>query len=638
MGHREQRALLGMLLLSSALVAAGPAPAFSIFGIRLWGEETEEELEIIDPRPYEVELTVTGENDEVLEAVRAASALWTDRAEPASGKAGLIAKARGDYRRILGALYNLGYYGPLISIELAGEEAADVTLAVPLPQQVPVQVTVTPGDRFRFGVAELVNAPRWDDEEGAFVGETPAELGFASGEPAEAVAVAAASELAVERWRELSYAKAAEASREIIADHARNELDATVVIEPGRPAVYGPVAVEGSESVEADFIAYMADLEPGSRFDPDEIAEAQARLVRLGVFNAVTVEEGEEIGPDNRLPMLVRVEDRLPRSFGIGATVSTIEGLGVEGFWLHRNLFGRAEQLRFDAEVSRIGAKGAGELTYQLGVTFTKPGVINPDTSFFASLIGRQEDLETYFERAVTLSFGLSREFGTEFTGEVAFEITRSSVEDDVFGERDFLILGPVARGAWDRRDDEVDPTEGFYLAAQVGPFYETEFGNVAARGTVEGRLYAALDAEDRFVLAGRAQLGSYVGPDAAESPPGRLFFAGGGGSIRGYAYRSIGVETPLGDEDVGGRSLVETSGEIRARVSERFGVVGFVDGGYVAETSTFGGEYDWRFGAGLGVRYYTGFGPLRVDVAAPLNPRDEDSAVALYIGIGQAF
>jgi translocation and assembly module TamA len=639
MGHGGQRALFGMLLLSSALVAAGPAASFSIFGIRLWGEEPEEELEIIDPLPYEVELAVEGEDEEILEAVRAASALWSDREEPASGKAGLVAKARGDYRRILGALFNLGYYGPLISIELGGLEAADVTLAVPLQGPVPVAMSVVPGGRFRFGTAELVNAPRWDDEQGAFVGETPAEIGFATGEPARALSVAAASELAIERWRELSYAKAERSSQEIIADHARNELDATVVIEPGRPAVYGTVRVEGSEQVEDDFIAYMADLEPGSPFDPDELAEAQARLVRLGVFSLVTIEEGAEIGADNRLPMLIKVEDRPLRSFGVGATISTLEGLGLEGFWLHRNLFGEAEQLRFDASVSRIGAEEAPQdLTYEFGVTYTEPGVINPDTNFVGSLFFTQEQLETYFERAITLSFGLVRDFGSDFTGEIAFEIARARVEDDAFGVRHFLTLGPVARGAWDRRNDTVDPTEGFYLEAEAGPFYEAEFGNIAARGTIEGRVYAALDEDDRFVLAGRAQLGSYVGPDAAESPPGRLFFAGGGGSIRGYEYRSIGVEAPSGDDVVGGRSLLETSGELRARLSERFGLVAFVDAGYVAETSSFGGDYDWRYGAGLGARYFTGFGPLRVDVATPLNPRDDDPAVALYIGIGQAF
>ncbi len=641
MGQPRQRALVGALLLGSSLCAAAPAPAFSIFGIRLWGEEPADEVEVIDPQPYTVDFDVRGnDDDDLADALENASSLWRDREEPASGRAGLIAKARGDYRRILAALYNAGYYGPVISIRVAGQEASELTLAVDLPPEVPVQIEVTPGPRFHFGIADLENAPSWIDSSGEPIRTTPEDVGFAVGEPAEAVAVARAAELAITRWRELGHPKVEQAARDIIADHATNRLEARVVINPGRRATYGPVTVEGTEAVDPDFVAYMADLEPGKRFRPDDLARAQDRLVRLGTFNMVSIDESAALTPDGRLPLTVRVEERLPRRFGFGATLSTLEGIGLEGFWLHRNLFGRAEQLRFDATIARIGAENAPQnLTYQTGVTFVKPGVINPDTSFVTSLIGRQEDLDTYHERALTFRFGLIREFGREFTGEIAFEVSRSRVEDEAFGVRNFLTLGPVARGQYDRRDDPVDPTEGFLLAAQAGPFYETEFGNIAARGTLEGRIYHSLDDEGRFVLAARGQVGSYVGPDAAESPPGRLFFAGGGGSVRGYAFRSIGVEVPGSDDDIGGRSLIETSGEIRVRFGESFGVVGFLDGGYVAEDSRFGGDdNDWRLGAGLGLRYYTGFGPLRVDVATPLNPRDDDSVVALYIGIGQAF
>lgn len=640
MGQSRQRALVGALLLGSSLCAAAPAPAFSIFGIRLWGEEPSEEVEVINPLPYTIDFTVRGADDDLADAVRNASSLWNDRENPASGRAGLIAKARGDYRRILAALYNAGHYGPEISIRLAGQEAAELTLAVDLPPEVPVTIDVVPGPQFRFGVADIVNAPPWTDSSGEQLRTTPDDVGFAVGEPAEATAVARASDLAIARWRSLGHPKAEQTGRDIIADHATRELEARITLDPGRRATYGPVTVAGTEAVDRDFVAYMSGLRQGRRFRPEDIERAQDRLVRLGTFNLVSIDESAPLTPDGQLPLTLRVEDRLPRRFGIGATISTLDGLGIEGFWLHRNLFGRAEQLRFDANIARIGAEDAPkDLTYQAGVTFVKPGVINPDTSFVTSLIGRQEELETYRERALTFRFGLLREFGREFTGEIAFEVTRSRVEDEAFGVRNFLTLGPVARGQYDRRDDPVDPTEGFLLAAQAGPFYETEFGNIAARGTLEGRAYHSFDDEGRFVLAFRGQVGTYVGPDAAESPPGRLFFAGGGGSVRGYAYRSIGIDVPDSDDDVGGRSLIETSGEIRARIGESFGVVAFLDGGYVAEDSSFGGDgSDWRLGAGLGLRYYTGFGPLRVDVATPLNPRDDDSAVALYIGIGQAF
>jgi translocation and assembly module TamA len=642
MGNAPRRALVGGVLLVTAATLAGPAFGLSIFGLRLWGRDAAvEEVEVIDPLPYTVAFTALTERDELATSLRAASSLWSDREAPASGRAGLIAKARGDYRRILAASYNAGYYGAEISIRLAGREAAEVSIAEPLPPEVPVEIVVAPGPRFRFGQAEIVNPPRWTDRFGEPAEPTPETLGFAVGEPARAAAIGAASERAIERWRELSHAKAAETDRSAVADHATGLLEARVVLDPDRPARYGPTAVEGARRTDPGFIAYMTDLDEGARFHPDDIAEAQARLVRLGVFRLVQVVEGEEIGPDGELPMTVRVEERPPRSFGVGATLGTLDGLGLEGFWLHRNLFRRAEQLRFDVNVARIGAETAPEdLSYQVGLSFRRPGVINPDTSFVASLIGRQQDLDAYRERALTFRFGLTRDFGPRLTGEALFEIERSRVRD-AFGVRNFLTMGPVARAQYDRRDEALDATSGYFLLGQIGPFYELEFGNVATRGTLEGRAYQSLDGDGRFVVAGRARAGTYVGPTAAESPPGQLFFAGGGGSVRGYGFRSIGVETVEVEGErrvIGGRSLLEASAEIRARFGGRFGAVGFLDAGYVTGDSGFGGDDNLRLGAGAGIRYHTGFGPLRVDVATPLDRRPQDSAVAVYIGIGQAF
>ena len=219
-------------------------------------------------------------------------------------------------------------------------------------------------------------------------------------------------------------------------------------------------------------------------------------------------------------------------------------------------------------------------------------------------------------------------------------QASRSRYEDD-FGTRDFTILALLGSGAYDRRNDPLDATRGYYVAATFQPFYEFEFGNVAVRGTLEGRGYLSFGAEDRLTLAGRALVGSYGGASTEESPPDLLFFAGGGGSVRGYAYHSIGVENFEfeGEEIVvGGAGLFETSAELRYRFTERWGGVGFVDTGLVTENGTLSGESDFRVGAGAGVRYYTGIGVLRADVATPVTPRDEDGYVALYIGIGQAF
>lgn len=641
MNVTRQRRLAATVAAAAVIGAALPAPAFELFGVHLWGERAAQETDftIVDPLPYTVDIVVTGGSDDLANVIERASGLWAGRDEPASGRSGLLARAKGDYRRILAALYNNAYYGGEISIRIAGREAADLTLDSPMPDVAPVAIEVRPGPRFRFGEARVVNAPPPKINERGVVRD-PAIEAFRTGQRANADAIAAASEASIARWRQLSHAKAREVDRSAVADHSTTLLDAVVTLDPDRPARFGRTSVSGTRRMDPGFVAYMANLEPGRPFDPDRIQAAEARLSRLGVFDSIRIEEAQTIGPDGALDMNVVVSDRRSRTIGFGGTISTLDGAGVEAFWGHRNLFGRAESLRFEASATGLGLGSALDLDYTAGVSFLRPGVLRPDTDLAASLQARRLDLDNYREQSATARLGLQRSFARELNGSIALEATKARFED-IFGTRDFLMLGLAAKGDYDRRDDKLDATHGYYISAEIAPFYELEFGNAAARATIEGRIYRGLGAEDRFVLAGRARFGAYLGPDDAQSPPNQLFFAGGSGSIRGYAYRSIGIETLVNGEtgDIGGRSLADASGELRFRYDERFGGVGFVDAGYVFPESTFSGEgSDLRIGAGLGFRYFTGFGPLRVDVATPINPSDDDSLVALYVGIGQSF
>lgn len=645
MKRRGRRGILAALLVSTTFGAAPAAVGFELFGIRLWGEAEQDDgrIDIIDPLPYMVEISVSGGGDDNLQSVvENASSLWRDRDQPASGRAGLISKARGDYRRILATLYGQGYYGPEISIQAAGSEVADLTLAADLPPEVPMSISVRAGPRFRFGEAVIINGPPFQTS-GPDEVDDPASVGFETGETARASAVGAASALAVDQWRQLARAKAREVDRALVADHPRQRLDARLVMDPGPAVRYGPVTAVGSKRTDAAFIEYMANLPQGAPFDPDDIADAEDRLSALGIFRSLRIEESDDIGPDGSMPLTIQVEDRAPRTIGFGGTYSTLDGLGLSAFWVNRNLYGRGERLRFDASIERLlDTTDPSEYNYNLGVTYTKPGVLNPNTSFVTSLLARQVDFDTYRERSLTARAGLSRRFGRYLTGDLFVEASRGRYEDD-FGTREFTTLGLLGRGEYDRRDDPLDATEGYYLSANIQPFYEFNLGNAALRGTLEGRSYLGLGEEKRFVLAGRAKIGSLVGAEASETPPSLLFFAGGGGSVRGYAYQSIGVDVPDPNDPnetivSGGRGLAELSGEFRARIGESFGAVAFVDGGLVSSNANFSNFDDLRIGVGLGARYFTAVGPLRVDLAVPLDRRPEDEAVALYIGIGQAF
>ena len=633
----------GRLLVTAVCVAlaAGPQPAlaFELFGIRLWGSDAsdEEDLVIGDPQTYAVEFSVSETDDGIEDKLRSASTLWGDREEPASGAAGLIAKARGDYRRLLGALYSEARYGGSISIRIDGREAADLPPDATLSEPAAVKITVNPGPLFSFREASILNqAPPTQDRRDRV--DDPADEGYAPGEIARSGTILQAERLAVEAWRQQGHAKAEIKDRRVEAAHDADVVDARITVDPGRKAHYGQVAVEGTERIDPVWLAWMTGLRPGEEYDPDDLKRAGTRIARLDVFRAARFQEADMIDENGLLPITYIVQERPARRIGVGGSYSTVDGLGLETFWLHRNLFGRAERLRVEAKVAGIGPTlKPDEFTYRVGATFVKPGVWTPDTDFSAFVFGDREVLEAYTRTAVTATAGFSHMFSEELSGRIFAIGEHARFEDDEFGRRDFTTASLSGTLTYDTRDNPADATEGFLLEATAQPFYEFQYGNAGAKATAEARAYYGFGQERRVVLAGRVKLGMLAGPSIAELPPDMLFFAGGGGSVRGYAYRNIGVPTASGNV-VGGRSLAEASVEARVRVTDSIGVVGFADVGYVGEDTIPGFSEDVRIGVGGGLRYHTGLGPIRLDVAVPLDRRPGDPSVGFYVGIGQAF
>ncbi|MFC6486949.1 autotransporter assembly complex protein TamA [Nitratireductor sp. GCM10026969] len=618
--------------------AAPPASALEIFGLRLFERQDAEEDDtfIGTPQPYTVEFTVSGDDEEIESDLKNASSLWADREEPAAGVAGLVAKARGDYRRLLDALYGQARYGGTISITLDGREASDLLPDVELADPAAVRVTIDPGPLFHFERAQIVNKAPPTTNRDDHVAD-PAEEGFRVGEPARSGAIVGAGRLASEAWRHQGYAKAEVAERRIVAAHDTETIDATIRVEPGAYAVFGPVTVSGTERMDPAFVARQTGITPGTEYDPDDMKKANDRLARLDVFSSSRLQEAETVGPDGRLPIEVIVQERPPRRFGVGGSYSTLDGLGFEAYWLHRNLFGRAERLRVEGRVSGLGETfKPDELTYRVGTTFTKPGIYTPETDFVASVYGEREVLDAYTRTGVSGRIGFTHRFSEELSARLFATGGYNHFNDDIFGERDFVTAGFLGGITYDTRDNAANATRGIFTELTVTPFYEFEYGNAAASVVAEARAYYSLDEESRFVLAGRVKAGALFDPPIAETPPDKLFFAGGGGSVRGYAYRNIGVETPLGV--AGGRSLIEGSAELRVRVTDTIGIVGFADAGYVGAEAFPDFSEDLRIGVGAGLRYITGFGPIRLDIAVPLDRRENDPSVALYVGIGQAF
>lgn len=620
-------ALAAALLLGCALAPA--AQAFELFGIHLFGERKETET-VSDPVRYELTLEAPGADDDLLETLQNASSLHNDREQPVSGDLGVVVKARDDRDRLIAALYENARYGGVVHVSVAGTDIDSLPPNPTFPRNrpVPVTVRVEPGPVFTLGEVRL---------EGEAAGRDPKALGLEPGGNASSILILRAGERLVATLRQEGRPLAKLDRREVIADHATRRVDVTLAATGGPVAPVGAVTVTGTRRVDGDFVRDYSRLNAGQPFSPEDMKKASDRLRDLGVFSSVTIKEANALAPDGSIPVAIEVAEGKHRYFGFGAQVSTTDGAGFSGYWGHRNLFGKAETLRFEGAVSRLGeTTDVTGLDYSAGVIFSKPGIFVPAARLDASLRAKTEHPDTYEAQSVTAAAGITYEINDRDTVSGGGEIDWTKAED-AYGTNEYLTVSLPLTAKRDARDNKLDPTNGYTVSLAAKPSYEINNSTVFSsfEGTVTG--YRGLGENNRVVLAGKAALGTLVGTDdLSKIPTTRRFFAGGGGSVRGYAYQEISPYNADGDA-TGGRSYALASAEARVKVTDTIGVVPFIDAGTVS-TKMVPDFSDIRAGAGLGLRYSTPFGPLRLDVAVPLNKYEDGTKYGIYAGIGQSF
>lgn len=564
------------------------------------------------------------ENDELRANLRNASALQTAFEDERVTAQDLFAAALSDYGRLLDALYANGYYGPTIDILIDGRQASDIPL-LSVPTQInDVRVLINQGPLYRFGRAEIAPLP------------PGAELSadFEPNDRARSVEVGNALDAAIVSWRDAGHAKASLESQSVVADHARRKLDVAMRIAPGPLVKFGEIRRTRPSAVRSAVIRRIAAIPAGTQFSPEVLRQAEQRLRRTRAFSSVGLIEEDSVAPDGTMDIGVTVVDAKPRRFGFGAEISSLEGVKLSSFWLHRNLFGGAERLRIDADVSNIGSADSG-VDYSLGARLDVPAVLGPDTDGFVYSQLAHLDEPTFISDRIELGLGLSRIYSEFLTAEAGISFVYSETQDDL-GDRTFSLLTFPVSATLDKRDSDLNPTSGFYLDTTVRSYLGLSGSQSGARLQGDARYYFPVVEDKSQVLAARLQIGSVVGSDLEETLPEYLFTSGGGGTVRGQPYQSLDVDLGNGDTS-GGRSFVGLSAEYRTNLSGNLGAVAFYDAGYIGENSFYDESGNWHSGAGLGVRYNTGIGPIRFDIAAPVSG-DTGNGIQFYIGIGQAF
>jgi translocation and assembly module TamA len=548
------------------------------------------------------------------------STLAQNRKDPANA-AQIDRRAREDADLLAELLRARGFYDGLIRTRVE---------AAPAGSEVIVTLEAEPGPLYRFTEVSL---PGIED-----AGEDSAALreafGVGASEPVDAARVTTGEAALRVELGKRGYAFAEVGEMDIAVDHETRTAALTLPVNPNGSRQFGRIRVEGRPLFSPDHIQTIARWKPGAPYEAPLVEDLRRALIATGLVSSVAIRPVAGEGKD--VDLAVSLERAPMRTIAGQAGYGTGEGIRVEASWQHRNL------LPPEGAVTFRGVIGTQEQL--IGAVLRRNNFLRRDQVLTAQLAVSHIDRAAYDARTTILSGAIERQtnliWQKKWTWSAGAELVASDerdvdIESGTTRRRTFFIGALPASLSYDGSNDLLDPTLGYRLAFRLSPEASLQSGTFGyARTQIDASVYQPFT--ETVTLAGRVRLGTILGAGRDRIAPSRRFYAGGGGSVRGYGFQRLGPRDPVFDDPIGGRSLAEFALEARIRWGN-WGVVPFLDGGNIS-TSPLPKFDNLRFGAGIGVRYHTRFGPIRVDVGTPLNPRRGDSRVAVYVSLGQAF
>ena len=547
----------------------------------------------------------------------------------------LAARAREDEELLGNLLRVYGYYDGEVIRSIGavrpGEEESE--------ERPIVRFDIIPGDRYRYGTIDLGNlasAPDYNALRDVF--------DITPGDYLQSDTIVQEQFDLDRALGESGYAFAVIDEPQLLIDHDREEGDLTLPVEPGGKYVFGDVVSSDPNFLSGKHLATIARFEPGDVYKRSLSLDLRRAVTATGLVSTVSITPREVEAPSGDEPGIVAMDVEMTRAklrtiagaIGYGSE----EGFRIQASWEHRNLFPPEGSLRIR------GVLGTQE---QLsGITYRKNNFGGRDRVLTLDAYATTIDSPAFEARTVALVGTYERKstllFQKPISWSAGFEVIATQerppeVDGITQPRQTFFVFALPGSVLLDTTDDLLDPSQGFRLGGRLSPEASRTNGmeSFYLRSQVDASYYQSVG--DSIVMAGRATFGSIPGASLDSIALSRRFYAGGGGSVRGYGFREIGPRNALG-EPSGGRSLVELAVEARIRTGFMDGavsVVAFVDAGSVGTGPT--PDFDEiKIGAGIGLRYHTGFGPLRLDIATPINPEPDDAPVAVYVSLGQAF
>jgi outer membrane protein insertion porin family/translocation and assembly module TamA len=527
---------------------------------------------------------------------------------------------REDVDRVRALYRRRGYYeAAVVADATVGADGHDVGVVVTIAEGAPVRIA---------DVTIAIDGPRLPTHEALLDG-----LPLRRDAVFEERDYQAARRLLRRAYRDAGYA------RVIVDRRARVDLDTHLVtvgysVTPGPLCVFGAVEVTGTHDVDPDVVRAEVAFAAGDPFRDAAIERTRARLQATQLFQTLRIEE--EPGTSPVVDVHVDVREAPPRDVRVALGYDTEEGPRAIAGWRHYDFMGGGRQLGVTARASLIERSAA--------VDFLQPHWPIPDGRTRLLLAHQQEDEDSYDLARSSFTPRLEWQPRPDVT---AFLFDR--IEYDTLTHVPIAVGRALPHGAPRHSvlsglgagvdavvaDDPLDPKRGYTVAFTVDG--AGLGGDVhLVRAVAQGAVYHPLGFLGLFAAA-RLRLG-VVAPVAGdpEVPLFERFYAGGTGSVRGYERRHVG---PLADGDpIGGRSLVEMSAELRRTIVGNFGGVLFVDAGQVGLRDDSLPFDDLAVGTGVGVRYASPVGPIRLDLGFPLDRPRGDASFQVHVSLGRAF
>ena len=589
--------------------------------------------EAADPQPYAVTIAPTGQAA-IDHALTDASTLVALRKKAPVGPFALVTRARDDAGRFATVLQSYGYYKAAITIRISGKPLDDPTLvdtlaAAPAGAAVPVTVAIEPGPLFHVRNFAI---------QGDLAPDIRARVAVHPGDPAIAANILAAQAHLLDDLQEQGHAFAKVSAPNAVEYPNLDVIDVSYTVDSGPRVNIGPITLEGLKDVNAGYVRRVLLLHDGQLYQPSTIEKARQDLASLDVFSAVQARAAARLNQAGTLPITFGFTEAPRHVVNLGASYSTDLGAAVNASWTHRNLFGNGEKLTLSAAATELGGSDARQPGYNVGATLLLPAWLQRDQTLQFNVAAFKQYLETYEQTAYTAGVTFTRKLLDHLNASVGLNLEQEKIiQENVTS--DYTLLSVPITLKYDNTDNLFEPTRGFRATATAIP--TESLGGAGGSSTfvtmqASGSTYIDVFGGGRSILALRAMVGAIEGASLFQIPPDRRFYAGGSDTVRGYKYQWISPHFPDGIPE-GGTAIDTATIEFRQRIGARFGFVAFADAGQVnAGGHPFAGPLD--VGVGAGLRYFTGFGPIRLDVAVPLNRIPRNDSFEVYIGIGEAF